>query len=245
MLLNSGYQSHNASSPLGLSPALTTASLQNESPVERHEPLPRGQRRVSETYSSPRATMIRNLQSSAAVSKGPSQDSFLTRRSAAPAVVIVKVCRTPASGVFDEMPKTGEGRRIAQAADAAVAKGDTSGFHTRVVRGEARLFRFLQIIAKRQSQPNSKVGLVRMLADLPFDDSRNPGKTLATIAAVEGETGPVPRILAFERLVDLDDVLTSKGWQKRKRVWTHREVEEAAREIASGLAFLHGNHSKW
>lgn len=146
------------------------------------------------------------------------------------------------SGAFDEMPKTGQSRSLAHAADAALAKGDTSGFHTRVVRGEARLFRFCQIVSKLDKLSSNKTRLVRLLADLPFPG--NEPRPDMTDAQMEEETGPVPRLLAFERLVELDAQLTSKGWQKRKREWSHREVEDVARDVAAGLAFLHANHSE-
>lgn len=178
-----------------------------------------------------------------ATEKSATRD-YLLRRSAAPAVVIVKVCRTPLSGAFDEMPKTGPARALARAADDALDRGDTSGFHTRVVRGEARLFRFLQIVAKKQGTPSSRTGLVRMLADLPFDSEMHANASEDAVAAFEADTGPLPRLLAFERCVELDAIMTSKGWQKRKQVWTHREVEDVIRDVALGLAFLHTNHSE-
>lgn len=166
-------------------------------------------------------------------------------RPTGPAVIIVKVCRTPSSGAFDEMPKTGTGRAAAKAADAALESGDASGFHTRIVRGEARLFRFLQIVARREARSNAKTGITRLLADLPVTTNPEDGSTIVDESGInmEEQTGPVPRLLIFERLVDLDAILTPKGWVKRRRQWSHLEVEEVARDVALGLSFLHANFS--
>lgn len=54
----------------------------------------------------------------------------------------------------------------------------------------------------------------------------------------------MPRLLVFERMVELDAVLTPKGWVKRKRQWTYTEVEAVSRDMSHGLAFLHANHSE-
>ncbi|CAO1614294.1 unnamed protein product [Sympodiomycopsis kandeliae] len=161
----------------------------------------------------------------------------------APAVIIVKVCRTPSTGSFDEMPKTGLGRSVAKAADVALSKGDTAGFHTRIVRGEARLLRFLQMMAKREGKGPTETSLVRLLADLPVKMAED-GTAMVDDGDLPPEqlSGPVPRLLIFERLVDLDSVLTPEGWSKKQRQWTFQEVEDVSRDIAGGLAFLHTNH---
>lgn len=44
------------------------------------------------------------------------------QKPAGPAVIVVKVCRSPCGGAFDEMPKTGAARAAAKAADAALKK---------------------------------------------------------------------------------------------------------------------------
>lgn len=164
----------------------------------------------------------------------------------APAVIIVKVCRTPSTGSFDEMPKTGLGRAVAKAADAALSQGDASGFHTRVVRGEARLLRFLQMMARREGRGDTPTSVVRLLADLPIRTGVD-GSTVVDQSELppEEHSGPVPRLLLFERMVDLDAVMTPDGWSKKHRQWTHNEVEEVARDIAAGLSFLHRNHSEY
>lgn len=144
------------------------------------------------------------------------------------------------------MPKTGVGRSVAKAADAALSKGDTTGFHTRVVRGEARLLRFLQMMARREAKSEGAHSVVRLLADLPVKITAD-GTTVVDESELppEEQSGPVPRLLIFERMVDLDAVMTPEGWAKKHRQWTHMEVEEVARDIAAGLAFLHNNHSEW
>ena len=84
-----------------------------------------------------------------------------------------------------------------------------------------------------------------MLADLPLS-SLPDGSTFVDdnyCAQAEEQTGPVPRLLVYERLVDLDAVLTSKGWARRKQEWSVQEVEATSRDIAYGLAFIHANHS--
>ncbi|PWN22250.1 hypothetical protein BCV69DRAFT_297550 [Microstroma glucosiphilum] len=170
------------------------------------------------------------------------------QKPAGPAVIVVKVCRSPCGGAFDEMPKTGAARAAAKAADAALKNGDASGFHTRICRGEARIFRFLQTIAKRSGKSYSKLGVTRLLADLPLSVNPHDGTSFvdeangALSAQMEEQTGPVPRLLVFERMVELDAVLTPKGWVKRKRQWTYAEVEAVSRDMSHGLAFLHANH---
>lgn len=143
------------------------------------------------------------------------------------------------------MPKTGLGRTVAKAADAALSKGDASGFHTRIVRGEARLLRFLQMMARRDGRGEGATSVVRLLADLPVRMGAD-GATVVDERELlpEEQSGPVPRLLIFERMVDLDAVMTPDGWSKKNRVWTHAEVEEVARDIAAGLSFLHSNHSE-
>lgn len=234
----------------GLSPALSAASLSGDAvcPEQSFSPpskgvksqlLPQQEQQGHQTERPSGEQVTREARAELLQAR-----TLQIRRSAAPAVVILKVCRTPVSGAFDEMPKTGRGRALARAADQAAACGDTSGFHTRVVRGEARLFRFLQIVAKQQRHSGSRVGLVRMLADLPFGGDMRVNEHEDSLAAYEAETGPLPRMLAFERCVELDASLTPRGWQKRTREWTHQEVEDVARDVATGLAFLHSNHSK-
>lgn len=156
-------------------------------------------------------------------------------REKAPPVIVVKVCRTPTSGSYDELPKTGKGREEAKVAARQCAEGNPVGQHTRIVRGEARLLRYLQMAQQIRKRKGQQSYVVRLFADIPmhsFEDddddddsaSTNPSKNLLR-----------PRLLIFERLVDLDAELTSKGWAKSKRLWTVEKVELVSRDVIAGL----------
>lgn len=146
----------------------------------------------------------------------------------APAVLVVKVCRTPTTGSYDELPKTGFGRHEAKAAAQELAVGNPIGQHTRIVRGEARLLRYLQLMHglehKASGQFRPRLPIVKLLADLPHGDYD------------DGKTGPpVPRLLVFERLVDLDAELTPQGWARSKQLWSVKKVESVCKDVICGL----------
>lgn len=157
-------------------------------------------------------------------------------RNKAPAVVVVKVCRTPTSGSYDELPKTGIGRTEAKIAAQEIATGTPNGEHTRIVRGEARLLRYLQMCQAMEEIKAHKSHCVRLLADIPMFGGRGDDES------EESSNGPpIPRLLVFERLVDLDAELTSRGWSKSKQVWSVEKVENTAKDAIAGLKFLHSH----
>ncbi|UZJ56441.1 hypothetical protein CBS101457_005761 [Exobasidium rhododendri] len=166
----------------------------------------------------------------------PNQRDLIPKR--APAVIVIKVCRTPTSGSYDELPKTGKGREEAKIAAHELAEGNPTGEHTRIVRGEARLLRFLQIAQSLKGKNRSPSYLVKLLADVPMPKQDN-----SLGDEEEDETGPpIPRLLSFERLVDLDSEMSAKGWVKNKRFWTVEKVEMVSRDVVAGLRFLHEHH---
>lgn len=161
---------------------------------------------------------------------------------------MVKVCRTPTSGSYDELPKTGIGRAEAKVAAQEIAAGNPVGEHTRIVRGEARLLRFLQMCHALRRKKSAQSHVVRLLADIPLPKYRgNTGTGRGDEddeEMVDDEQDsysgpPVPRLLIFERLVELDAELTQRGWAKTKRAWTIEKVELVAKDAIAGLAFLH------
>ena len=169
--------------------------------------------------------------SSSVTSSMPSSPSRRTaHRSRAPAVIVVKVCRTPTSGSYDELPKTGLGREEAKVAAYELAGGNPMGEHTRIVRGEARLLRFLQMAQSLNKRKGQQSYVVRLLANIPLP---KPGDTIDDDEEQSGP--PVPRLLIFERLVDLDAELTPRGWAKIKRLWTVEKVESVSRDVMNGL----------
>lgn len=159
-------------------------------------------------------------------------------RNKAPAIVVVKVCRTPTSGSYDELPKTGIGRTEVKIASQEMAAGKPSGYHSRIVRGEARLLRYLQYCqqAKKQKYPQSHV--VRLLSDIPV--SRYGKQENSTDSENLGP--PLPRLLVFERLVELDAELTPRGWAKSRKIWSVEKVESICRDTMAGLKFLHDHN---
>jgi len=166
----------------------------------------------------------------------PSQTRREIMPTKAPAVIVVKVCRTPTSGSYDELPKTGIGREEAKVAAHELAAGNPIGQHTRIVRGEARLLRYLQMALSLKRRKDQSY-LVRLLADIPLPKANgSPGED-------EEQGGPpVPRLLIFERLVELDAEISSRGWVKNKRLWTVEKVESVSRDVMAGLEFLHEHH---
>jgi hypothetical protein len=155
-------------------------------------------------------------------------------REKAPPVIVVKVCRTPTSGSYDELPKTGKGREEAKVAARQCAEGNPTGQHTRIVRGEARLLRYLQMAQQLKKRKGQQSYLVRLFADIPthsFEDDDDDDSASTNLAK-----NPLrPRLLIFERLVDLDAELTPRGWAKSKRLWTVEKVELVSRDVIAGL----------
>lgn len=190
-----------------------------------------------------RSISANNIKTSAArggsVPPSPPCGATITKhhhRNKAPAVVVVKVCRTPTSGSYDELPKTGVGRTEAKIAAQEIATGNPIGEHTRIVRGEARLLRYLQMCQAMEDIKAHKSHCVRLLADIPMSGSRGDDES------DESSSGPpIPRLLVFERLVDLDAELTSRGWSKSKQVWSVEKVESTAKDAIAGLKFLHSH----
>lgn len=160
----------------------------------------------------------------------------------APSVVAVKVCRTPTGGSFDEFCP--DSRKI-QAASPG-------GSHTRIVRGEARILRYLQNVSAFQNDQEGSRYIVRLLADEPAFEERVPPCAVAMLAPPDGVTRPgtrhsssarpstpssLPphRMLVFERLFELDAELTPSGWRSGRTYWTMEKVERVARQVAEGV----------
>ncbi|CEH16228.1 myosin light chain smooth muscle [Ceraceosorus bombacis] len=175
-----------------------------------------------------------------------------------PAVIVVKVCRTPTTGSFDELPRCGVPRAEVKRAEAllnAQRNGELTPdlskiMHTRIVRGELLLLKFLQGAATAEGFSHRRTHTVRLIADMSMhtacsavtalDPLSAQASTAATYERVEGGP-PLPRLLVFERLVDLDAHLTPRGWVKSRTPWTVAQVEAAARDVARGLRFLHSH----
>ncbi|PWN46397.1 hypothetical protein IE81DRAFT_6997 [Ceraceosorus guamensis] len=175
-----------------------------------------------------------------------------------PAVIVVKVCRTPTTGSFDELPRCGVPRAEVKRAEAllnAQRNGELTPdlskiMHTRIVRGELLLLKFLQGAATAEGFSHRRTHTVRLIADMSMhtacsavtalDPLSAQASTAATYERVEGGP-PLPRLLVFERLVDLDAQLTPRGWVKSRTPWTVAQVEAAARDVAKGLRFLHSH----
>jgi hypothetical protein len=157
-------------------------------------------------------------------------------REKAPAVIVVKVCRTPTSGSYDELPKTGKGREEAKVAARQCAEGNPTGQHTRIVRGEARLLRYLQAAQQLRRRKGQQSYLVRLFADIAMPGTDDREEDDDSEAGSNPAKNPLrPRLLIFERLVDLDAELTPRGWAKSKRLWTVEKVESVAKDVIAGL----------
>ncbi|KAK0557942.1 hypothetical protein OC844_005464 [Tilletia horrida] len=188
-----------------------------------------------------------------------------------PSSIVIKLCRTPITGSFDELPRQ---QRNANNKPKA-------GWHIRIVRGEGRLFRYLQKAQalefaqertfhsgsdksyaggtstdSRELDTVDNTFTVRLLADLPADGhvqgqifnltpQSSVGNSLSLMSsavrvqAMDSHSRPPYRMLAFEELVDLDAELVNGSWVKGTQAWTAQQVENAARETAMGLKFLH------
>lgn len=152
-------------------------------------------------------------------------------RSPVPSVVAVKVCRTPCSGSFDELPKTSLLDKRKRRADML----DDRLSHVRIVRGEGRIFAYLQAARQRSSRLTDPP-LVKLLANLP-QSGQNCSSDMHNDIDEDSdeEDGPPTRLLVFEKMVELDSKLTARGWVRSDEPWTHAQVEKAAIEIIQGL----------
>lgn len=110
--------------------------------------------------------------------------------------------------------------------------------HVRIVRGEGRIFTYLQAARQRSSRLQDPP-LVKLLANLPPSGQTQPFTDQHDVYDVsedsDSDDGPPTRLLVFEKMVELDCKLTGQGWVKSKDPWTHAQVEKAAIEIIQGL----------
>ena len=165
-------------------------------------------------------------------------EATASRLRKAPGVVVVKICRTPCSGSFDELPKTS----LTSRKERKQRLLNKSLNHIRVVRGEARILRYLQS-AQETSDAVRNANIVRLLANLPLNGKG--GKCLTSLGSeepdsvedlgVEPDEGPPSRLLVFERLVELDYELVGNAWVKSTSPWSVEKVEMMAQEIIQGL----------
>ncbi|SAM82104.1 uncharacterized protein UBRO_04389 [Ustilago bromivora] len=151
-----------------------------------------------------------------------------------PSLVAVKLCRTPCSGSFDELQKTSLIDKKTRKLDMQ----DNSKSHVRIVRGEGRIFRYLQDSLQASSRSDDPP-LVKLLANLSPTGSNKDPHLDAFESSVDEEDGPPTRLLVFEKLIELDTERTAQGWTKSKRTWSHERVEKVAFEVIQGLQFLH------
>lgn len=147
----------------------------------------------------------------------------------APSLVAVKLCRTPCSGSFDELQKTGLVDKKTRKAEMQ----DDDKSHVRIVRGEGRIFQYLQdaLEASDRSDPP----LVKLLANLSPTGHNRDSLLDAFDSSIDEEDGPPTRLLVFEKLIELDAERTAQGWTKSKKVWSHERVEKVAFEVIQGL----------
>ncbi|PWN97453.1 kinase-like protein [Tilletiopsis washingtonensis] len=261
---------HDASVPSGTSSAMEREPVENLAEASQEEAAQLLKRKTS-SKSLSTAVARRALQEAVehdavasvararSVNSSPAGNSVplpntAAARSRLPAVIVVKVCRTPTSGSYDEFPRCGPGRAEAKAADVLLSSGryiDPDQKHTRIVRGELRMFKFLQAAAAAEGLSQRHTHLVRLIADVSMTQSCELAKLCGDIDSAEATMAatpqpmaggpPLPRLLVFERLVDLDVMLTPRGWVKNRGLWTVEQVEGVAREVAAGLKFLHAH----
>jgi hypothetical protein len=255
---------HDASVPSGTSSAMEREPVENLAEASQEEAAQLLKRKTS-SKSLSTAVARRALQEAVehdavasvararSVNSSPAGNSVplpntAAARSRLPAVIVVKVCRTPTSGSYDEFPRCGPGRAEAKAADVLLSSGryiDPDQKHTRIVRGELRMFKFLQAAAAAEGLSQRHTHLVRLIADVSMTQSCELAKLCGDIDSAEATMAatpqpmaggpPLPRLLVFERLVDLDVMLTPRGWVKNRGLWTVEQVEGVAREVAAGL----------
>ncbi|TKY85869.1 hypothetical protein EX895_005410 [Sporisorium graminicola] len=149
-------------------------------------------------------------------------------------LVAVKLCRTPCSGSFDELQKTSLVDKRTRRADLQ----DDSKAHVRIVRGEGRIFQYLQA-ALLASGRSDEPPLVKLLANLSPNGTSRDNEHDAMDISLDEEDGPPTRLLVFEKLIEIDAERTSQGWIKSNATWTQERVEKAALEVMQGLQFLH------
>ncbi|EST05438.1 Protein kinase domain protein [Kalmanozyma brasiliensis GHG001] len=150
-----------------------------------------------------------------------------------PSLVAVKLCRTPCSGSFDELQKTSLVDKKTRRADMQ----DDTKAHVRIVRGEGRIFQYLQA-AHQASSRSDDPPLVKLLANLSAA-GRQRDRQHKNMNSFDEDDGPPTRLLVFEKLIEIDAERTPHGWTKSKKTWTHERVEKVAFEVMQGLQFLH------
>lgn len=158
--------------------------------------------------------------------RGPSTNSPIKP----PSLVAVKLCRTPCSGSFDELQKTSLVDKKTRRAEMQ----DDSKMHVRIVRGEGRIFQYLQD-ARQASNRFSDPPLVKLLANISPSGASIASQMDPMDISSDEEDGPPTRLLVFEKLIELDAERTPQGWVKSRRVWTHERVEKVAFEVIQGL----------
>lgn len=145
-------------------------------------------------------------------------------------LVAVKLCRTPCSGSFDELQKTSLVDKRTRRADMQ----DDSKTHVRIVRGEGRIFQYLQA-AHQASGRTDDPPLVKLLANLSPNGTARDTQLDGLDISMDEEDGPPTRLLVFEKLIEIDAERTPQGWIKSSRTWTHERVEKVALEVMQGL----------
>ncbi|GAC93435.1 STE/STE11 protein kinase [Pseudozyma hubeiensis SY62] len=149
-------------------------------------------------------------------------------------LVAIKLCRTPCSGSFDELQKTSLVDKRTRRAEMQ----DDAKTHVRIVRGEGRIFQYLQA-AHQASGRCDDPPLVKLLANLPPNGISRDSQLEALDISFDEEDGPPTRLLVFEKLIEIDAERTSQGWVKSNKMWSHERVEKVALEVMRGLQFLH------
>lgn len=148
----------------------------------------------------------------------------------APSLVAVKLCRTPCSGSFDELQKTSLIDKKTRKAEMQ----DDDKSHVRIVRGEGRIFQYLQD-ALQASGRSDDPPLVKLLANLSPTGYNKDSLLDSFDSSIDEEDGPPTRLLVFEKLIELDAERTAQGWTKSKKIWSHERVEKVAFEVIQGL----------
>lgn len=145
-------------------------------------------------------------------------------------LVAVKLCRTPCSGSFDELQKTS---LVDKKTRRAEMQDDTKA-HVRIVRGEGRIFQYLQA-AHQASGRSDDPPLVKLLANLSPAGLQRETQPDSFDSSLDEDDGPPTRLLVFEKLIEIDAERTAQGWTKSKKTWTHERVEKVAFEVIQGL----------
>ncbi len=130
-----------------------------------------------------------------------------------PSLVAVKLCRTPCSGSFDELQKTSLVDKKTRRAEMQ----DDHRMHVRIVRGEGRIFQYLQA-ARQASDRASDPPLVKLLANLSPNGSKKEANDFDSMdISIDEEDGPPTRLLVFEKLIELDAERTAQAGPSRRK----------------------------